>query len=59
MDNQLTAIDIEVILEALKHTKMKYEQTEYQDQTFKREQLKRVENIEKKLRVLQSGMGSE
>lgn len=55
-ENQLNAVDIEIILEVLKHAKMKYEQTEYPNPEFGRKQLGRVEDVEKKLKALQAGM---
>jgi hypothetical protein len=58
-ENQLNATDIEVILDALRHAKMKYEQTEYPDPEFRRKQLERAKNAEKKLRALQAEMVGE
>lgn len=59
MENQLSPSDIEVILEALKYSKMKYEQTKYPDEDFRQKQVERLENAERKLRDLQSAMISE
>lgn len=53
-ENQLTATDIEVLLEALRHAKRKYAETEYPDEVFRRGQLERAESVEKKLKALQA-----
>ena len=52
----LTPEQLEFLLESLKYTKAKFEATIYPSYDFKQAQLKRVEDVQIKLRAMQKEM---
>jgi len=52
----LTVDEIEFLLESLKYTKLNFEGTTYPSYEFKQAQIKRVENVQAKLRDMKAEM---
>ena len=57
MENELTGEDIAYLLECLSYTRLAYESTEYPNYETKQMQLKRVTDVERKLRAMRSKVG--
>ena len=58
MDDQLTNIDFDVILESLKYSKLHIENYEkYPSYEFKQEQLKRITDTEQRVKALRDKSG--